>query len=108
MMHYLPAVLFVALLVMTGLLAGCVTRYNEFTGSCITQEWALGNLVLRTRQICELPPPGMGDEQLIDKEPVSPYPDFLDRDNKADSRHPDLLEKSSGYDPDNDPGKEDD
>ena len=81
-----------ALVIAIALVAGCTTRYVEFSGACITQQWMLTSFVLRTREICELPAPEEDEESLGDKDAISPYPDFFDRRNKADTAAPDLLE----------------
>ena len=83
------------------ILSACATKYHEVTGTCIVQEWQLLSLVLRTRQICELPTPEAGEE-LSEKEPISPYPDFIDSRNKADTMEPELLEDTMHPDEDED------
>ena len=88
---------FVAWLIV-GLLSSCVTKFTEFRGECVLQEWKLANITLRYRQICDLPPPDMNETQVRDREAmdVNPFPDLLER-NDADSTDPNLLEKKMGY-----------
>ena len=76
------------------LVVSCTTRYITYEGKCITQQWLLSSFILRQREICELPIPDVssGDTPLIDKKPVSPFPDFFDYGNPADTFDPNLLE----------------
>lgn len=77
------------------MVSSCTTSYHEITGTCIVQEWSLSSVVLRQRQICELPPPDANDVQLRDREPmnINPFPDLFET-NEADSTDPNLLEKA--------------
>ncbi|MDB4312054.1 hypothetical protein N9937_01360 [bacterium] len=72
----------------------------EFEGECVVQQWAIASVVLRRRQICDLPSPTEGEVQVKDREAmkVNPFPGLLDR-NDADSLDPDLLEKNTGRKP---------
>ena len=81
------------------LLAACTTTFIEFKGECVLQSWNLANFTMRRRMICDFPPPTMLEQPLRDREPmdINPFPDLLDRRNKADTLHPNLLEESMGY-----------
>jgi hypothetical protein len=77
----------------------CTTSYMEFQGECVTQEWALSSIMLRRRQICDLPAPNMvykdqGETAVSDREAmnVNPFPDLVEG-NPADSMDKNLLEK---------------
>ena len=73
---------------------GCATSYKEVAGTCVIQEWRFGNVVMRSRDICELPPPGPGDVQVRDREmmDVNPFPDLFEK-NVADTTEENLLRK---------------
>ena len=75
-------------------LLGCATSYIEFEGECVVQEWKFATIVLRNRQICDLPPPDHGEVQVKDREVMNPnpYPGMFDT-NPADSMDGNLLEK---------------
>jgi hypothetical protein len=76
----------------------CTTTYVEMEGECVLQSWELGGVTMRKRMICDLPQPSGDDPEVRDREAmgVNPFPDLLDRNNKADSTDTDLLEKSMG------------
>ena len=95
---WLPYVIIMVLLVAILALPGCVTRYLELKGECVVQEWKLASFTVRSRMICDLPPPGMLEEQVRDREAmdVNPFPDLFER-NPADSTDPNLLEKAMEY-----------
>ena len=78
--------------------AACTTQFIEFEGACVLQRWDLASITMRTRVICDLPPPTMLEEPLRDREAMdtNPFPDLLER-NEADSTDPNLLEKTMGY-----------
>lgn len=84
-----------SLLLAMGVLEGCATSYRELTGTCVVQEWKFGTIIMRQRDICELPPPEPGDVQVRDRESmeVNPFPDLFER-NKADTTDRNLLEKA--------------
>ena len=81
------------------ILPGCTTTFVEFKGECVMQEWQLVGYPVRTRQICDLPPPDDDEVQVRDREPmdVNPYPDLFDFKNDADTIDPNLLEKTMEY-----------
>ena len=76
-------------------IAACSTTFVEFKGECVIQDWSFLGYTIRQRQICDLPPPSMFEEQVRDREPmdVNPYPNLFDLGNPADSLDPNLLEK---------------
>ena len=73
----------------------CATTYTEFEGECVQQEWKFSSVVLRKRQICDLPSPGRGDPAVRDRPEmnVNPFPGIFEV-NPADSSDPNLLEKN--------------
>ena len=51
---------------------------------------------MRSRTLCDLPPPELYETQVRDREAMetNPFPDLFDLGNPADSADPNLLEKS--------------
>ena len=92
------------LLFVTPFLVSCSTTFVEFKGECVIQDWQFLGYSMRTRQICDLPPPEMDEVQVRDREAMdtNPFPDLLDFDNDADTIDPNLLEKSMEYPPSED------
>ena len=80
-------------------LSSCMTTFVEFKGECVIQAWDFLGLNMRTRQICDLPPPDADEVQVRDREAMNtnPFPDLIDLGNEADSIDPNLLEKNMGY-----------
>jgi hypothetical protein len=84
-------------------LGGCTTSFIEFEGACVMQQWALASVVVRRRQLCDLPAPEVLTEgYLRDREAmdVNPFPNLFDLDNKADTVDRNLLEKTMDVPPD--------
>lgn len=83
---------------LSGALAGCTTTFIEFEGECVMQQWSLASVVVRRRNLCDLPPREPEEEQLRDQEAMemNPFPDLFDLRNEADSTDPNLLEKKMG------------
>ena len=81
------------------MISGCETTYLELRGECVMQRWQLFGQTMRSRTLCDLPPPDATETQVRDREAmdVNPFPGLLDFNNPADSTDPNLLEKELGY-----------
>ena len=91
----LACIMFVLGMVGFAMLAqGCTTTYTEFQGECVTQQWKLASVVMRQRQICDLPMPDEDEMQVRDRDKMNPnpFPGLWDQ-NPADTADPNLLEK---------------
>ena len=76
------------------LLISCTTTYTEYEGECVKQEWKLASVVMRQRQICDLPSPEVDEMQVRDREAMNPNPfPGLWESNPADTTDQNLLEK---------------
>ena len=84
-------------------LAGCTTRYVEFKGACVLQQWQFATVTMRARMLCDLPPPTALEGPLRERDAMetNPFPDLFDLKNDADSPATDLLEENMGV-PQND------
>ena len=81
------------------MISGCETTYLELRGECVMQTWYFLGQTMRARTLCDLPPPGMTEPQVRDREAmdVNPFPDLFELNNPADTMDPNLLEKELGY-----------
>ena len=75
--------------------------FVEFKGECVLQQWRLVGYAVRTRTLCDLPPPSIYETPVRDREPMdmNPFPDLFDLNNNADTMKPNLLEETMEYPP---------